>query len=105
MWLADLSPTRGREQSGRRPVVLISTDSLNQGKSGLVVVCPITTRDRRIRTHIRVSPPEGGLTKTSFILTEAVRSISKDRLHSYLGIVSQRTVLQAEDVLRILLEL
>ncbi len=41
IWLADLNPTRGHEQSGRRPVIVLSEDLFNNGPADLVIVLPI----------------------------------------------------------------
>ena len=38
IWLADLNPTRGHEQAGARPVLIISTNAFNHGPAGLVFV-------------------------------------------------------------------
>lgn len=46
IWEFDLNPTRGREQRGVRPCLVVSTDALNKSNFGTVVVCPITTRER-----------------------------------------------------------
>jgi mRNA interferase MazF len=55
---------------------------------------------------VRVDPPEGGLKVRSYILCEAMRSLSKDRLGpTRRGVVSPATLAQVEDALRILLEL
>jgi mRNA interferase MazF len=43
IWLAGLRPTRGREQSGRRPVLVLSVDFFNAGPADLVVVLPLTS--------------------------------------------------------------
>ena len=37
VWLIDLNPTRGREQAGRRPALIVSVDEFNSGYAGLVV--------------------------------------------------------------------
>ncbi len=105
VWLADLNPIRGREQAGKRPVLVVSDDRFNQSRAELVIILPITSTDRGIPSHVRIDPPEAGLKNTSFILCEAVRSISKDRLVNYLGSVSSVTMLNVEDRLRILLRL
>jgi mRNA interferase MazF len=102
IWLSDLDPIHGREQAGRRPVLVISEDLFNQGPADLVIVLPLTSRLRPIPTHISVSPPEGGLKVASQILCEAVRSISKDRLILRWGEVSQPTLDRVADCLRIL---
>jgi mRNA interferase MazF len=105
VWLADLNPTRGREQAGRRPVLVVSEDLFNQGPADLVIVLPITSTLRPIPSHLRISPPEGGLRVQSAVLCEAIRSISGDRLVSRWGRVSPGTMERVEDVLRILLRL
>lgn len=46
IWLVDLNPVRGHEQAGKRPCLIISVDLFNQGTSGLVVVLPITSKDK-----------------------------------------------------------
>ncbi|NCR44934.1 MAG: type II toxin-antitoxin system PemK/MazF family toxin, partial [Microcystis aeruginosa SX13-01] len=48
IWLADLNPVRGHEQAGKRPCLVISADLFNQGASGLVVVLPVTSKDKGI---------------------------------------------------------
>ncbi len=35
VWLADLNPTRGHEQAGRRPVLVVSEDLFNRGPAGV----------------------------------------------------------------------
>src|SRR4028118_2154786 len=72
-WLIDLNPTRGREQAGKRPCLVTSVDLFNQGASGLVVVLPVTSKDKGIPWHVEVNPPEGGLRQRSFIKCEDVR--------------------------------
>jgi mRNA interferase MazF len=44
IWLADLNPSRGHEQAGKRPCLIISVNMFNQGAAGLVVVLPITSK-------------------------------------------------------------
>ena len=105
VWLADLSPTRGHEQAGRRPVVVVSVTLFNEGPAGLVIVLPVTTRLRPIPSWVVVRPPEGGLRQPSAILCEGVRSISTDRLGERWGSLSPASLAQAEDRLRILLDL
>jgi mRNA interferase MazF len=106
IWAANLDPTRGHEQRGERPVLIVSTDAFNHGPAELVFVLPLTRADRRIPLHVPVEPPEGGLGARSFILCDALRSISRDRLGAQpWGVVSRETMAQVEDRLRILLEL
>lgn len=106
IWVADLDPTRGHEQAGTRPVLVVSADRLNHSPAGLVFVAPLTRTDRGVPFHVPVAPPEGGLRARSLILCDAVRSISTDRLSGVpWGVVSAQTMALVEDRLRVLLEL
>jgi mRNA interferase MazF len=105
IWFGDLDPTIGREQAGRRPLLVVSIDAFNQGPAGLVIVVPITSRIRPVSSHVRLSPPEGGLRTESSVLCENVRSISPKRLVERWGIVTPRTMAAVEDRLSILLGL
>ena len=105
VWLADLKPTRGHDQAGRRPVLVVSEDLFNRGPAGLVIVLPMTSALRGIPSHVLVAPPEAGLKNASAILCEAVRSVSTERLVTLWGAVQGRTMTAVEDRLRILLRL
>jgi mRNA interferase MazF len=106
IWWADLEPTRGHEQGGRRPVLVISTNYFNSSPADLVLVAPLTRTDRGIPIHIPIQPPEGGVTARSLILCDALRSISKGRLGDRpLGVVSIKTMQRVESILRLLMKL
>jgi mRNA interferase MazF len=95
IWLADLDPTRGRERTGQRPVLVVSASPFNQSGAGLVIAVPFTTRRRDIPTHIEVRPPDGGLRESSFAMCEQVHSIATDRLASQpFGRVSQAQLIR-----------
>ncbi len=105
VWLADLGSTRGHEQAGQRPVLVLSVDPFNQGPAGLVIVLPVTSKQRGVPAHVPVAPPEGGLKSASVILCDAIRSITKDRLMKRWGAASATTLATVEDRVRILLGL
>ncbi|MDP9359682.1 MAG: type II toxin-antitoxin system PemK/MazF family toxin [Chloroflexota bacterium] len=105
VWVADFDPTRGREQRGRRPAVIISSNLHNSGPSQLVSVVPLTTRHRQVRSHVAVLPPEGGLAAHSFAMCEQLRVFAVERLLRRQGSISPDTMAQIEDRLRILLDL
>ena len=105
IWTVDLNPTRGHEQAGKRPALVLSTDLFNQGPADLVIVLPITSKEKRIPFHVSIDAPEGGVKKRSFIKCEDIRSVSKDRLSKRWGNVSMQTIAGVEDRIRILLDL
>jgi len=109
IWWVDLMPVRGHEQGhdlGKsRPSLVISVDRFNHGASGLIILVPITSKEKGIPFHVRITPPEGGLKHESFVMCEAVRSVSVDRLSRRSGRVSSPTLAGVEDRLKILLGL
>ena len=105
IWLVNLNPTRGYEQAGIRPGLVVSVDLFTHGPAGLVVLLPLTTQDKGIPFHLEVNPPEGGLSAKSFIKCEDIRSVAKERLSRQLGAVSSTTMVAVEDRMRILLDL
>jgi mRNA interferase MazF len=106
VWFIDLSdPPKGHEQAGNRPALIFSVDKFNHGRADLVIAIPISKVPKGIPTHVEVKPPEGGLTVRSFIKCEAIRSLSKIRLVRRMGSVSERTMREVEDRVRILLGL
>jgi len=84
---------------------VVSVDLFYQGPAGLVVVIPLTTKEKGIPFHVEINSPEGGLTKRSFLKCEDLRSVSKERLVQRLGRVTRNTLAAVEDRLRILLDL
>ncbi len=105
IWLVDLNPTRGHEQAGKRPGLVASVDLFNQGPAGLVIMIPITAKEKGIPLHVEIKAPEGGLTKRGFIKCEDIRSVSREWLVQRLGQVTRNTLGAVEDRLRILLDL
>ncbi len=105
IWLADLDPTVGHEQAGKRPCLIFSVDKFNQSRAELVVVIPLTSRDRGIPLHIPIEVLEGGLKERSFIKCENIRSISTKRLFKCIGSVSEPTMSLVENRVRIVLGL
>jgi mRNA interferase MazF len=104
IWITDFGATRGREQSGRRPALVISADDYNRSPSGLVVVMPITSRPPKVPWHVEVSAGEGGLKTSGSILCDHLRSVSVDRLVTSLGTVRYPTLEEVERLIRFLLE-
>jgi mRNA interferase MazF len=103
--MTDFGLGRGREQSGTRPALIVSVDPFNRSGAELAIMVPLTSRQKRVRTHVPVSPPEANLAVPSYIKCEDVRSISTDRLIRLMGSVSPATLSAVETRLRFLLGL
>ena len=68
----DFSPTRGHEQQGRRPAVIVSNATYNKYGRGIVIVCPITNTDRGITTQIKL---DNRNTTTGVIMTDQIKAL------------------------------
>jgi mRNA interferase MazF len=101
VWRVRLDPVEGSEQGGTRPVVIISSDLLNQSLP-IVTIAPITSRktDRIFKTEVLIEPPEGGLTLRSKVILYQTRAITKARAVDELGILTDSRMSEVDAALR-----
>lgn len=105
IWWTDLIPTHGREQNGRRPVLIISGNLLNRYLD-VVIVVPLTTQIKRYKGNPILEPnSKNQLKSTSEALVFHVRSISKDRLLEKIGEIEPEIILEIKDTLQDILTL
>ncbi len=76
---ADLNPTRGHEQAGLRPVVVISEDVFN-ARSGTVIAMAITSQPQRAGFPLTLELTGAKLPKRSWVKISQVRTLSVQRL-------------------------
>ena len=93
IWLANLNPTPGSEQSGTRPVLTFQNNSINRFTSTFSTI-PLTTNLRRASLPTCVL--EGGMLKDSVVLCHQLRVIDKLRLSRRLGAVSDEVMTAVE---------
>ena len=89
-------PQSGHEQKGRRPALVVSNTLFNE-RTGLAIVCPLTTTDRRYPFHVAVTNEPH---VTGFVMVEQVKSIDyRARKAKFIGTASEEIL---ETVLSIL---
>ena len=76
---ADLDPTRGREQGGQRPVLVLSRRVFNE-RSGTVIAVAITGQPQRAGFPLTLEIQSAELPKRSWIKVSQVRTLSVQRL-------------------------
>ncbi len=104
IWNVYFDPVKGSEQSGNRPAVIISGNTMNQ-KSNLVIVCPLTTSLHYFKEHPILTPnAENGLKNTSEVLVFQVRTLSKERFKKKIGNISKTTISSIHDTLNKILK-
>jgi mRNA interferase MazF len=81
---ADLDPTQGHEQSGRRPVLVLSQDVFNE-RSGTVIACALTSEEPRAGFPLTLELSMPKLPKRSWVKISQIRSLSVKRLGKKLG--------------------
>lgn len=102
IWFADLNPTKGSEQSGIRPVVIVSGDSMNDN-TGLCLVCPLSSKIKNYSgTTILPKSIRNGLTTDSEVLVFQMRVVTQKR---FLNKIGQISVTQLQDIVKELNEI
>jgi mRNA interferase MazF len=81
---ADLAPSRGREQSGSRPVLILSQDVFNE-RSGTVIAAALTSQPQRAGFPLTLELPAARLPKRSWVKISQVRTLSVERIGKKLG--------------------
>lgn len=76
VWWVDFNPQLGREQAGRRPAIVVGSPLACSLPNGLVIVVPMTTRDRGLPFHPAVRLGD----TTGYAMTDQIKSISTQRL-------------------------
>lgn len=76
---ANLDPTRGREQAGRRPVLILSHDVFND-RSGTVIAVALTSQEPRAGFPLTLESAASGLPKRSWIKMSQIRTLAAERI-------------------------
>ncbi len=85
IYLADLSPTKGKEQKGKRPVVIISGNTMNENFS-VCIICPISSKIKNYTGSVRLEKNKiNKLDEDSEIITFQIRTIDKERMIKKIG--------------------
>jgi mRNA interferase MazF len=104
IWYADLNPTKGSEQAGLRPVVVVSGNLLNQHLN-VVIVVPLTTKVKGYKGNPILKPSkENGLKTESEMLVFHIRSVPKERLVRRVGAIEHQTITQVVKTLNEILK-
>jgi mRNA interferase MazF len=106
IWLVDFDPSKGREQGGRRPAVILSSNDAPVDVIGLVYVLPGTTAARGVPNHLPVEPSQSnGLDHLTFFMGEQLRAVSIDRLVRHIGQLDETKMVQIEEIIVLMLDL
>lgn len=90
---ADLNPVRGHEQSGLRPVLVVSHDVFND-RSGTVIAMALTSQTPRAAFPLSLELGDRRLPKRSWVKISQIRTLSVERIGARLGRASPEELAQ-----------
>lgn len=93
---ADLDPARGREQAGRRPILVLSHDVFNE-HSGTVIAVALTSREPRAGFPLALESVAPGLPKRSWIKISQIRTLASERVGGRITRVSEEELARVID--------
>ena len=111
IYWAALSPRSGSEQSGRRPVIILSHDAFNQTPAWRsIIVIPVSTspaQARRGPTVVALSAGTAGLPSESHAVCHQITTLDRAKLAEKIGALSpdilafvEQALLAAVDIRR-----
>ncbi|MBA3870970.1 MAG: type II toxin-antitoxin system PemK/MazF family toxin [Chloroflexota bacterium] len=108
IYFVNLNPVQGREQSGERPVLVVSSNTINN--QPLVVTVVIGTKGANVTrdypTNVRVSTQDSGLPLETVFMCFQIRSLDSSRFPSVpAGNISGKILEKIDNALRLCLAL
>ncbi|PJE73959.1 MAG: transcription elongation factor GreAB [Candidatus Terrybacteria bacterium CG10_big_fil_rev_8_21_14_0_10_41_10] len=100
IYLVDLNPTKGKEQMGKRPAVIISGNTMNKNL-GIFIICPISSKIKNYVGCVKVIKNKTNkLSEDSEIITFQIRTIAKERMFKKIGEITNEQLKEVFDSLK-----
>jgi len=96
IYWADLNPVKGSEQSGLRPILILSQDVFNE-HSGTVIAVAITSQPQKAGFPLTLELTDAKLPKQSWVKMSQIRTLSIERLSGKIGKASPADIEQVVD--------
>ena len=95
IYFANLNPTKGSEQRGIRPIVIVSGNAMNDNL-GVCIICPLSTKIKNYAGCILLKKDKiNSLKEDSEVITFQIRAISMESLTEKIGEIADA---QLEDI-------
>jgi len=104
VWIVNWNPSRGSEQAGKRPALIIQNDIGNE-YSPTTIVAAISSSVKIYPINVEIRPPEGGLKNPSIIKASQILTVSQDRLEKRLGQINEQKLQEVNQALKLSLSL
>jgi mRNA interferase MazF len=103
----DFGPQPGHLQEGKRFLIVVQTNNLNQleGYPNVIIV-PTTTKGKPSPSYAMIEPSgSNGLTEKSFAICNQIQTIDKNRLKDFRGKLSKEDLYQVKEALKVSLSI
>ena len=104
IWIVNWNPSRGSEQAGKRPALVIQNDIGNQ-KAPTTIVAAVSTTVKLYPMNVLLQPPEGGLLRPAIVKTSQILTVAKERLEKRIGRLSPATMADVDRAIKLSLDL
>lgn len=103
--VVNFNPTKGTEQKGIRPAIVVQSDRANKNSPHTIVI-PLTSKIRKtiLPSHTLIKKSEG-LIQDSIALAEQIRTIDKSRIVDIVGKLSDSTMRKVNEAIKIILDI
>jgi mRNA interferase MazF len=109
VYWAELRPRSGSEQTGRKPVIVVSHDGFNSVATWRsIIVVPVSTSEAQARrgpTAIVIPKGAGGLKKDSVVLCHQVTTLDRSKLVKQIGTLPAAVLGEVNEGLKAALDL
>lgn len=96
IYWADLNPTKGHEQAGLRPVLVLSHDIFNE-RSGTVIAMALTSQQQKAGFPLTLELTSPKLPKQTWVKISQIRTLSVERIGKRMGKASDAELQQVID--------
>ncbi len=104
-WVVDLEPGFGREIHKKRPGLIISANNFNKVTPYIIVIPTTAIVPKIVSEEILILGKPKGFDQKSTLLPLYIRSVDKARLIKKVGKISREKLMEAEEKLKLVLEL
>jgi mRNA interferase MazF len=100
IWRLNWNPSRGSEQAGIRPALVIQNDIGNE-KAATTIIAAIFSSVKLYPMNVKIETHESGLKKTSIVKTSQILTVSKLRLEKKIGKLSNEKMNQVNQAIKL----
>ena len=100
IYWVDWSPSRGSEQSGLRPALVVQNDVGNKFSPTTIVAALTTALEKPYPFLVKVTAKESGLQKDSTVNLAVILTVDKTRLRGKCGELSEAKMLEVNEAIK-----